>query len=133
MNGPGPGCPSTRFTKGRNGLRKRLIAYRKRIDALLADGSVEVDWSSVIDEHLAQISFFQHERLIHLLVTLAFAFMGIGATVAAIAFPQPLTLVLMLVVMALLVAYIIHYWFLENETQRLYAQYDLMLERLRMQ
>ena len=114
-------------------MRKRLIAYRKRIDALLAQNAPGTDWREAIDEHLVQISFFQHERLIHLLVTLAFAFMAIGAAVAAILLPQPLTLVLMLVVMALLVAYIIHYWFLENETQHLYAQYDLLLERARME
>ena len=114
-------------------MRKRLIAYRRRIDALLAQDASGIDWRDVIGEHLAQISFFQHERLVHLLVTLAFAFMAIGAAVAAILLPQPLTLALMLVVMALLVAYIIHYFFLENETQRLYAQYDRLLERARQQ
>ena len=109
-------------------MRKRLMEYRKRIDALLDDADAQTDWDAVIGEHLVQISFFQHERLVHLLVTLAFALMTLGSAVAAVIAPQMLTAALMLLLMALLVPYIVHYYFLENETQKLYAQYDRMLE-----
>ena len=112
-------------------MRKRLVTYRKRIDALLESDSTSVDWSDVIQEHLVQISFFQHERIVHLLVTLAFALMELGSAVAAIIVPAPLTAALMFLLLVLLVPYIVHYYFLENETQKLYAQYDRMLEKLR--
>ena len=136
-------------------MRKRLMTYRKRIDALLDDeaaasagsptlsdspGSVPVasepapvapDWDAIIEEHLVQISFFQHERLIHLLVTLAFALMEIAAVVAAVIVPQPITAALMILLLVLLVPYIVHYYFLENETQKLYAQYDRLLAKAR--
>ena len=112
-------------------MRKRLVTYRKRIDALLEADSVSVDWSDVIQEHLVQISFFQHERIVHLLVTLAFALMELGSAVAAIVAPAPLTAALMILLLVLLAPYIVHYYFLENETQKLYAQYDRMLEMLR--
>ena len=105
--------------------------YRKRIDALLDDPGAQADWSAVIEEHLVQISFFQHERLVHLLVTLAFALMTLAAAVAAVVAPQVLTAALMLLLLVLLVPYIVHYYFLENETQKLYAQYDRLLERCR--
>ena len=154
-------------------MRKRLVGYRKRIDALLADtdaygagaagtgvcdadagastcdaeagvagaieavhgaeavGASEFDWDDLIQEHLVQISFFQHERLIHLLVTLAFALMEIACVVALIISPQIIVAALALLLLVLLVPYIVHYYFLENETQKLYAQYDLMLKMRR--
>lgn len=112
-------------------MRKRLVEYRERIDALIdgaADGESSVDWDAVIEEHLVQISFFQHERLIHLLVTLAFALFELMSAVATVLVPQIGTAVLMLVLLVLLVPYVVHYYFLENETQKLYVQYDRMLE-----
>ena len=128
-------------------MRKRLMAYRRRIDALL-DGSAAApaldgeaatfncdgdasapDWDDVIEEHLTQIAFFQHERLVHLMVTLAFACMELGSVMAAVLAPHPLTAALALLLLVLLVPYIVHYYFLENETQKLYAQYDRMLAR----
>ena len=113
----------------RQAMRKRLVDYRKRIDALLDSSEEPPSWDNVIEEHLVQISFFQHERLIHLLVTLAFAIMELGSAVAAALAPQMLTAALMLLLLVLLVPYIVHYYFLENETQKLYAQYDRMLVR----
>ena len=116
-------------------MRKRLVAYRKRIDALLdaasAPSTPAIDWDDVIAEHLVQISFFQHERLVHLLVTLAFALMELASAVAAALAPQPLTAALMLLILVLLVPYIVHYYILENETQKLYAQYDRLLAHAR--
>ena len=111
-------------------MRKRLTDYRKRIDAQLVDGTPTpaASWDDAIEEHLVQIAFFQHERLIHLLVTLAFAIMEIACVVAMILSPQVIVAVLALLFLVLLVPYIVHYYFLENETQKLYAQYDRMLE-----
>ena len=106
---------------------KRLMDYRKRIDALLNSEDTAIDWDAVIDEHLVRISFFQHERFIHLLVTLAFAPMELVSAIAAVLVPQLLTGVLMLLFLVLLVTHIVHYYFLENETQKLYAQSGCML------
>ena len=112
-------------------MRKRLVEYRKRIDALLECGEGAVDWDAVVEEHLVQISFFQHERLVHLLVTLAFAIMELLAAFAVMLAPSPFVAALAILLLVLLVPYIVHYYFLENETQKLYAQYDRMLERQR--
>ena len=112
-------------------MRKRLVGYRKRTDTLLESDGVGVDWRAVLDEHLVQISFFQHERLIHLLVTLAFALMELGSAIVALLVPQLIAGVLTLLFLVLLVPYIVHYYFLENETQKLYAQYDRIIERVK--
>ena len=95
-------------------MRKRLVSYRKRIDTLIGDADTQVDWNAIIEEHLVQVSFFQHERLVHLLVTLAFALMTLGSAVAAIVAPQIPTVALMMLLLVLLVPYIVHYYILEN-------------------
>lgn len=108
---------------------KRLKAYLARTDALLAAEGPATDWQGVVREHLVQISFFQHERLIHLLVTLAFALMELVSAVVTVLVPQPLTAVLALLLLVLLVPYIVHYYHLENGTQRMYEQYDELVRR----
>ena len=115
--------------EGRKGavMRKELMAYRREIDGLIASNPVGTNWDAVIQSHLAKTSFFQHERLVHLLVTLAFALMELGSAIAALVTMQPLAAVLALLLLVLLVPYIVHYYFLENETQKLYAQYDSMV------
>ena len=63
-------------------MKNRIITYRQRIDALLAHPPDGTDWDAVLHEHLTQVSFFQHERLIHLIVTVTFALltmMGMSA------------------------------------------------------
>ena len=56
-------------------MEKRIINYRKYIDELLQKDNL--DWDEVIREHLIQVSFFQHERLIHLIVTVTFAILEV--------------------------------------------------------
>ena len=56
-------------------MKKRITEYRKRVDRLLADEEEKTyeEWECILEEHLVQIGFFQHERLIHLIVTVTFA------------------------------------------------------------
>ena len=108
---------------------KRLKTYRDRIEELLATNDPTIDWEAMWREHLEQISFFQHERLVHLLVTLAFALMELVSTVVTLLVPQPFTATLSLLLLLLLVPYIVHYYHLENGTQALYAQYDQLTQR----
>ena len=52
-------------------MKKYLFDYIKEIDNLLNDK--EKISNDDIQKHLIKIQFFQHERLIHLLVTLFYA------------------------------------------------------------
>lgn len=111
-------------------MKKRILSYRNRIDSLLADPEQVADWEALIREHLIQVSFFQHERLVHLIVTVAVAvltMMSAGIFILTMYLP---VLALFLLFMILLVPYIMHYYLLENEVQKMYAQYDIMLEFL---
>lgn len=109
-------------------MKERILSYRNRIDALLKEQPDGTDWKAVLEEHLIQIGFFQHERLIHLIVTVTFAILEIVSLLIAMSWPQISTLLLVLAVMVLLVPYVSHYYLLENETQKMYVQYDRLME-----
>jgi len=103
-------------------MKKNLYDYIKEIDTLLESNKKIKD--DVITNHLLKISFFQHERLIHLLVTLFYAliyivFMGLG-------FIHYIFFIIALILLVFLICYIIHYFHLENGVQYLYKQYDKM-------
>ena len=77
---------------------------------------------------LVQIGFFQHERLIHLIVTVLFALMTILVFLLTVTNFSPWNGVLLLLLLVLLIPYIKHYWLLENGTQKLYEYYDELEE-----
>ena len=79
-----------------------------------------------LEEHLVHVGFFQHERLIHLIVTVTFALLEMLAIVLSVISDSLFTLLLPVVILILLVPYIRHYYILENEVQKMYGQYDRM-------
>ena len=79
-----------------------------------------------LKEHLVQVGFFQHERLIHLIVTVTFALLEMLAIVLSVISDSLFTLLLPIVILILLIPYIRHYYTLENEVQKMYGQYDRM-------
>ena len=85
-----------------------------------------------MEEHLNQIGFFQHERLIHLIVTVTFALLEMLAILLNVISDSLFSLLLPVVILILLVPYIRHYYILENEVQKMYVQYDRMLRICRM-
>ena len=111
-------------------MKERILEYRKRIDKLLEDDNKKTDWESVLKEHLIQVGFFQHERLIHLLVTMLFAILTFLCVAAYIISGEIYVLALIGILLVLLVPYIAHYYLLENETQKMYGQYDRILKHL---
>lgn len=78
-------------------------------------------------ELLTQLQFFQHERLIHLIVTVTFAILTVIALMGCFVADTPMMFVLVLALMVLLVPYIRHYYILENGVQKLYTYYDKLI------
>lgn len=112
-------------------MKKRIVGYRMGIDELLANPPKDVKWEMVLQEHLTQVSFFQHERLIHLIVTVTFAILtSIALAIYCIAEYIPI-LGLIVLFLVLLIPYIGHYYTLENEVQKMYGQYDAILGRIK--
>lgn len=110
-------------------MEKRILQYRHFMDELVKDITQNHDKSreeleTIRKEHLTQISFFQHERLIHLIVTVVFALLEILSLLMTMLNAELFTLLLTLVVLILLIPYIRHYYILENEVQKMYGQYD---------
>jgi len=101
-------------------MKRYLHNYIKEIDSLL-DSEIE-NIENVLKEHQIKISFFQHERLIHLLVTVTYAILMVISFVAAIV--EPLFVFIGMILMIFLIPYVIHYFSLENGVQYLYKQYD---------
>lgn len=119
-------------------MRKRLTEYLRRTDILLrslcenGEGQAP-DYEELCRQHLIQIQFFQHERLVHLIVTCLFALLAFALFITQLFFFSMGLLVLLVLLLALLIPYIRHYYFLENGVQKLYTQYDGLYERFRQQ
>ena len=110
-------------------MRKRMTDYVKQMDELLSAEKAQTDYEKLRAEHLIQIQFFQHERLIHLIVTCLFAVMAIAVFLTLLFVFSIGLLLLFGALMVLLIPYIRHYYFLENGVQRMYEQYDRLRER----
>ncbi len=102
-------------------MREYLGNYVKEIDEKLSSKNIS---KTDIENHLTKIKFFQHERLIHLLVTL---FYGVFLFLSVIiSLKVWLFLVILYLALIILIFYVRHYFFLENNVQYLYKQYDQM-------
>lgn len=141
-------------------MRKRILAYLDFVDQVLAykldvttsfsdDGEhgerlvkdtipTRKDYEKLLQSHLDHIKFFQHERLIHLIVTALFAILAF-LTFFAMLFISNITgewnwglTALFVALLILLIPYIRHYYLLENGVQKMYRQYDEMLKRIKM-
>ena len=104
-------------------MKKYLYDYIKEIDELLKTKKINED---IIHNHLIKIKFFQHERIIHLLVTLFYAFLFI--VFLGLCAIHYIFFIVVFMLLIFLIFYIIHYFRLENGVQYLYKQYDKMLE-----
>lgn len=105
-----------------NILRKYFTAYINCVLEQLNDSSTDLE--KLKSELLIKISFMQHERFIHLIVTCLFAILLFMSIV--IFFISQLTALLFvtILILVLVIPYIAHYFFLENGVQKLYSIYD---------
>ena len=100
-------------------MKKYLYDYIKKIDSVLEEERID---KKIVEEHLIKITFFQHERLIHLLVTLAYALLALISF--AISTFSPMFVFIGIILVLFLIPYVMHYFHLENGVQDLYKHYD---------
>ena len=110
-------------------VEKRLKAYLTAMEKLTGcretlQGMDEAKRRQTADELLVQIRFFQHERLVHLVVTVTFAVLTLLSLLGCVLAPQPALFALEVLFFILLIPYIRHYYILENGVQKLYVYYD---------
>lgn len=105
-------------------MEERLKEYIRKMDRITSEKINPEEKDSVMKDLLIQIQFFQHERFVHLIVTVTFAILTL-MTLFACLFADNIALYIMLVLfLVLLIPYIRHYYILENGVQRLYTFYD---------
>lgn len=108
-------------------MEERLKKYIEKLQ--------NIDYMSLTDDErlrakedmLIQIGFFQHERLVHLIVTVTFALLAVVGLIFVCLDGSMGSLALEVLFIILLIPYIRHYYILENGVQRLYEYYDKII------
>ena len=108
-------------------MRKYFLAYLTYLEDALQN--TQTDWQRLMKLHLQKIQFFQHERLVHLLVLILVALCTLASFLTIVVTESVSLIPLALVLLVLLGFYIRHYYFLENNTQKLYVFYDRIEEK----
>jgi hypothetical protein len=112
------------FRQNRGNMEKRLKTYLSYIkDQVQAELSPE-ESGRIKQELLIQIGFFQHERLIHLIVTVTFALLTFLSLFFSFTYESIISILLFALFFLLLIPYIRHYYILENGVQQLYQYYN---------
>ncbi len=109
-------------------MKKYFSEYIASVIAALDNEST--DFAALREELLTKIGFMQHERLIHFLVTFLFAVLMFICLVGFLITQNIGILAAAVLMLALLVPYIAHYYFLENGVQKLYTLYDRITEKI---
>lgn len=109
--------------QGKIVMEKRLKALLRYCEEMSTRNLTEAEAQKYQKDLLIQIRFFQHERLIHLIVTALFALLTVITLLANLFLSQPILLVLSFLFLILLIPYIRHYYILENGVQKLYEFY----------
>lgn len=107
-------------------VKQVMDAVRKYIDEEMKNAPEEKT-REVLAEFETKISYFQHERLIHLMVTLAFAIFLLFEIFTLFVMPIDFIVAGILLVclfLGLTVGYVMHYYFLENSVQKMYHMRD---------
>jgi len=109
---------------------KRIKNYINEIGKLLQNELTEEEIKFLRENLLTQILFFQHERLIHLIVTVTFAAATVISLACIVITKSIIMSVFLLLLLSLLVPYIRHNYILEKGVQKLYEYYDLLEKKI---
>lgn len=102
----------------------RLKNFIREMEAIDFSNLNKEEKEKISKRLLLEISFFQHERLVHLIVTVTIAVLAMMGFVMLYLYQSIATIILELLFIGLLVPYLIHYYRLENGVQKLYSIND---------
>ncbi|MDR2174147.1 MAG: hypothetical protein LBE32_08135 [Burkholderiales bacterium] len=114
-------------------MEKQLAAYLSLISGALAELKNHPDperLERLIAFHAKQTAAFQHERLIHLLVTFFFGGLLLCSIAGTLLLPSWPFFALDALLAITLLFYITHYFFLENRVQQLYPITEALYRQL---
>ena len=110
-------------------MERSLKNHTAFVNGTLHNQGDGYDWRALSEYNLMQIGFFQHERLIHLLVTFFFGAVLIATAISGLILMNLWLLVIAVVSLVLSAFYIRHYFVLENGVQNLYSLEKEILKR----
>lgn len=125
-------CGSRRPVRGeptvKGGYKMNIKKYIKEHDNFIKEklnlSGANFDFQGLKKMHQQKIDYIQNERIVHLLVTLFFA-LYLLLSIGFATFKPRLEMVFLVVLLFILVvAYVIHYFFLENSVQNWYRLMD---------
>lgn len=110
-----------------------MITYLKHheqlIQEILDKNDGKTDWKTISKMHERKLKYFQHERLIHLLVMLTTSMATLLSFFFTLILGMSVFVIFTLVLLVLSIAYVVHYFKLENGVQRLYRLSDILEEK----
>lgn len=109
-------------------MKKYFSEYISYLLEIMEDDSA--DLIAIRSELLIKIGFMQHERLVHLIVTVLFALVMFLNIIIFFQSQLFAFLAIAVICLVLLIFYIAHYFFLENGVQQLYRIYDSVCSKL---
>ena len=122
---------NNKITAGGIVLKQRIIAYTKRIDSCISGETPVENWEELLEEHIHQLEWFQHERIVHMFVMLTFAIMTVATIITELVTEFYPLLAAIFLFMVLLVPYIKHYYLMENKCQEMLKQYDEIWKKVK--
>jgi hypothetical protein len=99
-------------------------SYDLIINKILTDANPQTDWRQVLEHHQTMLARIQHERLIHLLVTIFVGLVMSIASFSTIVTKEAGLMGISIPLIILFICYLFHYRFLENTTQGWYILED---------
>ena len=109
-------------------MKKRITEYLAYIDALLERD--DMDWERERQKHLVQIYFFAHDRQLNMILMALFALSTIISNLYLNFSGSLIIVALVFALLVLLIPYVMHYYLLENSVQKMYEQYDRMMNKI---
>ncbi|MDE6732003.1 MAG: hypothetical protein K2J77_03915 [Oscillospiraceae bacterium] len=104
-------------------MTKQIRAYLELLERFFRAEHTEEETEQFCAELLRRIKFYQHERLIHLIVTMSVGVFFMLSLILYLSQSGAGLLILTVMFLALLAAYLKHYYFLENSVQKMYLYY----------
>ena len=108
-------------------MKRWCREHERSVREALASGRGD---AKLLEDHLEKIRWLQHERLVHLIVTVMTVLAELLAVFLTLTMPglAPWSAAVVLVLAVLLGFYFCHYFILENAVQRWYKLAERMME-----
>lgn len=104
-------------------MTKQIREYLETLERFFADEHSLEELLKMRAELLQRIAFYQHERMVHLIVTMSFGVFFMLSLALCLFQGGAGVIVLTVLFLVMLAAYIKHYYFLENSVQKMYLFY----------